>query len=89
MAGYTLNDLKVAAPHEEPALKQTIADTWVTMKRVNWDDTRFCTINPKFVFTFSMAKNFQVFWENEGWFVQIKRAERNYYFDIYRSFDLE
>jgi hypothetical protein len=87
MAGYTLNDLKVAAAHEEPALKQSIAEAWVTMKRTNWDDTRFCTINPKVVFTYSMAKNFQTFWENEGWFVQIKRAERNYFFDIYRSFE--
>ena len=84
MAGYGINDIKVAAPHEEAVLKQVIAEAWVTMKRVNWDDTKFCTINPKAVLTFSQAKNFQVFWESEGWTVQIKRAERNYFFDIYQ-----
>jgi hypothetical protein len=61
MAGFTLNDIKVAAEHEQPILKQTIAEAWVTMKRTNWDDTRFCTINPTNVLTFSQAKSFQSF----------------------------
>ena len=84
MAGYGLDDLKVAAPHEEPLLKKVIAEAWVTMKRVNWDDTKFCTINPTAIITFSQAKSFQAFWMNEGWGVTIKREHRNYYFDIYR-----
>ncbi len=83
MAGYGLKDLQIAAPHEEPVLKQVIAEAWVTMKRTNWDDTKFCTVNPKTVLSYSQAKNFQAFWENEGWTVQIKRADRNYLFDIY------
>ncbi len=83
MAGYSINDLRVAAPHEEGTVKQLIAEAWVTMKRVNWDDTKFVTINPKVVLSFSQAKSFQVFWESEGWTVQIKKAERNYFFDIY------
>jgi len=84
MAGFTINDIKVAASHEEAALKQTISEAWVTMKRTNWDDTKFCTINPNVVLTYSQAKNFQTFFENEGWTVQIKRADRNYFFDIYQ-----
>lgn len=84
MAGFTINDLKVAASHEEPTLKQVIAEAWVTMKRTNWDDTKFCTVNPKIVLTYSQAKNFQTFYESEGWTVQIKRADRNYFFDIYQ-----
>ena len=87
MAGFTLNDIKVAAEHEQPILKQTIAEAWTTMKRTNWDDTRFCTINPSNVLTFSQAKSFQTFYESEGWYVQIKRATRNYYFDIYRTIE--
>ena len=87
MAGYTLQDLRVALPHEEAGVKQTIAEAWITMRRINWDDTRFCTINPKRMFSFTMAKNFQSFWENEGWFCVIKRAERNYFFDIYRDYN--
>mgnify|MGYP001281262569 CR=1 FL=1 len=87
MAGYSLNDIKVVAPHEEPLLKKTIAEAWVTMKRTNWDDTKFCTIHPTSVLTFSQAKSFQTFFENEGWFVTIKREHRNYNFDVYRSFE--
>ena len=85
MAGFSLNDLKVAASHEEPGLKQVIAEAWVTMKRTNWDDTKFCTINPTIMMTFSMAKSFQAFYDNEGWEVVIKRKDRNYHFDIYRT----
>ncbi|HOP64736.1 MAG TPA: hypothetical protein PK358_14570 [Spirochaetota bacterium] len=87
MAGFSPNDIKVVADHEEAGLKQVIGEAWITMKRTNWDDTKFCTINPNVVLTFSQAKSFQSFYENEGWFVQIKRANRNYYFDVYRSFD--
>lgn len=87
MAGFSLNDIKVAAEHEQPILKQTISEAWVTMKRTNWDDTRFCTINPSVVLTFSQAKSFQTFFESEGWYVQIKRNQRNYCFDVYRSID--
>ena len=87
MAGFTLNDIKVATGNEEAILKQVIAEAWTTMKRTNWDDTRFCTINPSVVLTFSQAKSFQTFFENEGWFVQIKKATRNYTFDIYRSIE--
>ena len=58
MAGFGINDLKVAAPHEEAVLKQVISDAWVTMKRVNWDDTKFCTVNPSVVLSFSQAKSF-------------------------------
>jgi len=83
MPGFTINDIKVAAPHEEAALKQVISEAWVTMKRTNWDDTKFCTVNPTVVMSFSQAKNFQTFYQNEGWTVQIKRAQRNYFFDIY------
>jgi len=84
MAGFTINDIKVAATNEEAALKQVISEAWVTMKRTNWDDTKFCTINPSVVMTYSQAKNFQTFFDNEGWTVQIKRADRNYFFDIYQ-----
>ena len=87
MAGYSYNDLKIANSQEEPLLKTTIADAWVTMKKTNWDDTRFCTINPSSVITYSQAKSFQTFFQAEGWFVQIKRAKRNYLFDIYRTLD--
>lgn len=83
MAGFTINDLKVAASHEEQGLKQLISEAWVSMKRTNWDDTKFCTVHPNIIITYSQAKNFQTFFENEGWKVQIKRAQRNYYFDIY------
>jgi len=84
MAGYTIDDIKVSLPSEEEAgLKQVIATAWETMKRTNWDDTKFCTINPTIVMTYPMAKSFQAFWNNEGWFVVIKRKERNYYYDIY------
>jgi len=85
MAGFSLNDLKVAASHEETGLKQVIAEAWVTMKRTNWDDTKFCSINPTIMMTFSMAKSFQAFYDNEGWEVVIKRKDRNYNFDIYRA----
>ena len=85
MAGFGLNDLRVAASHEEPGLKQVIAEAWVTMKRTNWDDTKFCTINPTIMMTFSMAKSFQAFYDNEGWEVVIKRKDRNYCFDVYRA----
>jgi hypothetical protein len=84
MAGFTINDLKVAASHEEAGLKQVISEAWVSMKRTNWDDTKFCTVHPAVVITYSQAKNFQTFYENEGWKVQIKRANRNYFFDIYQ-----
>ncbi len=87
MAGFSLNDIKVAAEHEQPLLKQTIADAWVSMKRTNWDDTRFCTIHPSNVLSFSQAKSFQTFFESEGWYVQIKRAQRNYFFDVYRTME--
>jgi hypothetical protein len=84
MAGYTLEDLRTVLPSEEEAgVKQVIAAAWETMKRTNWDDTKFCTINPTIVMTYPMAKNFQAFWNNEGWFCVIKRKERNYYYDIY------
>ena len=84
MAGYTFNDIKSSLPSDEEAgLKQIIANAWETMKRTNWDDTKFCTINPVLVMTYSMAKSFQSFWNNEGWVVAIKRKDRNYYFDIY------
>ena len=84
MAGYSLNDLRVALTStEEAGLKQVIAASWETMKRTNWDDTRFCTINPDLVMTYPMAKNFKSFYDNEGWDVVVKRKERNYYFDIY------
>jgi len=85
MAGFGLNDLKVAASHEEAGVKQVIAEAWVTMKRTNWDDTKFCSINPSIMMTFSMAKSFQAFYDNEGWEVVIKRKDRNYNFDIYRA----
>lgn len=87
MAGYTLNDIKVAGAHEEAILKKTIAEAWVTMKRTNWDDTKFCTVNPTSVLSFSQAKSFQTFYQNEGWFVTIKKHERNYLFDVYRTFE--
>jgi len=84
MAGYSLNDLRVSlTTTEEAGLKHVIATAWETMKRTNWDDTRFCTINPTLVMTFPMARNFKNFYDNEGWDVVIKRKERNYYFDIY------
>jgi hypothetical protein len=84
MAGYGLNDLRVAASHEESGLKQIIAFAWEAMKRTNWDDTKFCTINPILMMSYSMAKSFQGFYNNEGWDVVIKRKDRNYCFDIYR-----
>lgn len=87
MAGFSLNDIKVVTATEEPLLKQVIAETWTTMKRTNWDDTRFCTINPSAIINFAQAKSLQTFFQNEGWFVQIKKVSRNYYFDIYRSFE--
>lgn len=87
MAGYSLSDIKVAAPHEEPLLKKTIAETWVTMKRCNWDDTKFCTVNPTSVISFSQAKSVQTFFQSEGWFVTIKKADRNYIFDVYKPFE--
>ena len=84
MAGYSLTDLLKYLPgNEETGLKQVIAQAWETMKKTNWDDTKFCTINPSIVMTFPMAKNFQAFYNNEGWFVVIKRKDRNYHFDIY------
>lgn len=83
MAGFTINDIQVAGSHEETALKQVIADAWVTMKRTNWDDTKFCTVMPSQVISYSMAKNFQTFFQNEGWTVQIKKAGNNYLFDVY------
>ncbi len=84
MAGFTINDLKTVNAQEEAGLKQTIAEAWVAMKRTNWDDTKFCTVMPNIVLTYSQAKNFQTFFENEGWTVQIKRASRNYFFDVYQ-----
>jgi hypothetical protein len=85
MAGYSLNDIKIVPSHEEAGLKQVIAEAWESMKRTNWDDTKFCTINPSIVITYSMAKSFQTFYDNEGWTVVVKRSRnhRNYYFDIY------
>ena len=87
MAGYSIKDLKTVTTQEEVGLKQTIAEAWVTMKRTNWDDTKFCTINPNVVLSFSQAKNFQIFFENEGWTVQLKRKDRNYFFDVYHLAD--
>jgi len=83
MAGFTINDIRVAASHEEDVLKNVIAEAWVTMKRTNWDDTKFCTVVPAHVLTYSMAKNFQTFFQNEGWTVQIKKTGNNYLFDVY------
>ncbi|MCL2156224.1 MAG: hypothetical protein FWH53_11210 [Leptospirales bacterium] len=85
MAGYSFNDLSIAPSHEEEGLKQTIAAAWETMKRTNWDDTKFCTVNPPITITYSMAKSFQSFFNNEGWNVVVKRSRsrRNYYFDVY------
>ncbi len=87
MAGYSIKDLKQVTTQEEAGLKQAIAEAWVTMKRTNWDDTKFCTINPNVVLSFSQAKCFQVFFENDGWKVQLKRKDRNYYFDVYNLTD--
>ena len=83
MAGYSLSDIQALASYEETPFRQVISEAWVTMKRTNWDDTKFCSINPTLVMTYSMAKSFQTFWHNEGWFVVIKRKDRNYNFDIY------
>ena len=83
MAGYTINDMRVAPSHEEPGLKQVIAEAWETMKKTNWEDTKFCTVVPSIIMTYPMAKSFQTFYNNEGWFVTIKRKDRNYYFDVY------
>ena len=83
MAGYSLSDIQALANHEESPFRQIVTEAWVTMKRTNWDDTKFCTINPTLMMTYSMAKSFQAFWNNEGWFVVIKRKDRNYNFDIY------
>jgi hypothetical protein len=84
MAGYSFEDLKLCPSHEEAALKQVIAAAWETMKRTNWDDTKFCTINPAMVITYSIAKSFQSFFQNEGWYVTVKRVNRNYSFDVYK-----
>ncbi|HNX24203.1 MAG TPA: hypothetical protein PKG60_09135 [Spirochaetota bacterium] len=84
MAGFTINDIKVASSSEEAVLKQVISEAWVSMKRTNWDDTKFCTVNPSVVISYSQAKNFQSFFEGEGWTVQIKRSSRNYLFDVYQ-----
>ncbi len=85
MAGFSPKDITVASNEEEPILKKLITDAWATMKRTNWDDTKYCTINPKNVLTFSQARNFKTFYDNEGWHVIIKRKDRNYFFDIYQS----
>ncbi len=85
MAGFSYNDIKVVAGNEETVLKQVIAEAWITMKRTNWDDTRFCTVNPSIVITYPVAKNFQSFFQNEGWYVQLKKDRRNYLFDVYRD----
>ena len=87
MAGYSIKDLKQVTTQEETGLKQAIAEAWVSMKRTNWDDTKFCTVNPNIVLSFSQAKSFQVFFENEGWKVQLKRKDRNYFFDVYNLQD--
>lgn len=85
MAGFSPKDISVVTSEEETVLKQLIADAWATMKRTNWDDTKYCTINPKQVLTFSQAKSFKSFFDNEGWVVVVKRAERNYKFDVYQE----
>ena len=87
MAGYSFNDLKIAPSYEEATLKQVIADAWASMKKTNWDDTKFCTVNPSMVITYSIAKSFQSFFENEGWLVTVKRKNRNYAFDVYHLED--
>lgn len=87
MAGFGPNDIKKASGNEEAQLKQVIVDAWTTMKRTNWDDTRFCTVTPTFIITYSIAKNFKMFFESEGWKVQIKKAHRNYYFDVYSNYE--
>ncbi len=87
MAGFTPTDISRATTEEEPILKELISNAWATMKRTNWDDTKFCTINPKNVLTFAQAKSFKRFYDAEGWHVIIKKKERNYYFDIYQDLD--
>ncbi|HOQ10996.1 MAG: hypothetical protein BWY23_00530 [Spirochaetes bacterium ADurb.Bin218] len=84
MAGFSLKDISTVDQNEENILKQVIAEAWVTMKRNNWDDTKFCTVNPSVVINYPVAKSFQSFFENEGWAVQIKKERRNYVFDVYR-----
>ena len=87
MAGFSFNDINSVSGEEEAILKQFIADAWSTMKRTNWDDTKYCTINPKFVVNYPVARNFKAFFENEGWKVQLKKEKRNYIFDVYKSFE--
>jgi len=60
MAGFTINDIKVASSSEEAVLKQVISEAWVSMKRTNWDDTKFCTVNPSVVISYSQAKKLPV-----------------------------
>ncbi len=85
MAGFSFEDISKVQGEEEEALKRVITDAWVTMKKVNWDNTNFCKINPKITIPYPVAKNFQTFFENEGWKVTLKKENRNYLFDIYRE----
>jgi len=87
MAGFGPSDINNVTEEEEPVLKKVIAQAWQTMKRTNWQDTKYCTINPKNVLTYSQARNFKSFYEKEGWHVVIKRKERNYFFDVYQELE--
>ncbi len=87
MAGFSPTDIMRVSTEEEPLLKELIGHAWQTMKRTNWDNTKFCTVYPKKVLTFSQAKSFKSFYDTEGWHVVIKKKDRNYYFDIYQEFD--
>jgi hypothetical protein len=85
MAGFSFEDISKVNGGEEDVLKKVIADAWATMKKTNWDDTNFCKINPKVSIPYPVAKNFQTFFESEGWKVKLKRENRNYLFDVYKD----
>jgi hypothetical protein len=83
MAGFSLKDICVTTGNEEDLLKGLIAEAWNTMRTINWDTRSYCVFRPAVKAPYPIAKNFQTFYEGEGWHVVIHDQTGDQHFTIY------
>jgi hypothetical protein len=88
MANYGPDNIIQVRNEEEEALKVLIKEAWTQLRKTNWDITHSCTFNPQDKIQYPVAKSFKIFYEKEGWKVELKEGSTNFKFDFYNSEDI-
>ncbi len=84
MAGFSPKDCQsVQNQTEEETLKHIIAEAWDLVRKVNWNDRKYCIYRSSKRVHYPVARSFQTFFNNEGWEVVFREEPQNMLFTIY------